>query len=470
MTWSRIRITLLKFIALAIALAGIFPLSLLLRSSARVRRIFWIGFGAAPFFAAVAPVFDIGVITWAGHWIGFVYSLEITVVDIMAVAALLAVRGPGTPLWTKLPLILFVTAAAASMVQAAEPLGAFFGVWQFARMLLVMTAVARAMSVPGVAMDILRGMALGMGAHLIAVLYQRFGLGLTQASGLFIHQNTLGMATHLVLFPALALLFYGFGSTRVLLATVLGTLLVVIFTASRAAVGFAGMGLALAVCLLVLAGLTRRKMMVLMAAALSMAVVAPLAVASLHKRFDADPLREDQYDERAAFNRTALSILADHPAGVGMNHYVYVAKNFGYAERAGVLQNEVNLSNIVHNVYWLTAAETGYLGLIALCLMFAVPAITALAVGWRERASAEGHLLIGCGVALIVVYLHSYYEWIYYAKEVQYPFFTIMGMVYGIAEQLRLRRVAAAGPKRGSAADEGRAGTARWVGRGTRPA
>lgn len=432
----------LKFVVLVIALLAAFPLSLLLRSSHGFTRMFWTAFGMLPFFAAALPMFDVALITWAGDWIGFVYSLEITIVDIFALAALLsfAPGGGSIPAWCKLPLLLYVGAAALSMLQATQPLAAAFGVWQFARMFLIMMVVARLCLEPKRAIDILNGMALGMGAHLIAVLYQRYGLHLPQAHGLFIHQNTLGMAAHLVLFPHLALLLYGYTGARKQLLTILGTILVVLFTASRAAVGFSAVGMALLYSVLALAGLTGRKMLFVSLAVMGLVAVAPVAMSSFDQRFEASPLTEDQYDERAAFNRAATFIAEDYPWGIGVNHYVQIARDYGYSERAGVWPSEGNRNNIVHNAYLLAAAETGYLGLIAFCLMLAVPLVTAFHTGWRFRATGEGNLLLGFGVALLVVYVHSFYEWVIFAKEIQYLLFMTMGMIFGIT--LRLNAMA----------------------------
>lgn len=462
----------MKFAALFIAFACTVPISLLLRSTPGFPRLFWTVFGILPFMAASMPLFDVGLISWAGEWIGFVYGLELSLVDILAVAALLSF-GPGRiPLWCKLPLLIYIGAAALSMLQAYEPLAASFGVWQFARMFLIMVVVARACLEPKTAIYIMQGMALGMAAHLVAVLQQRFGLGLSQAHGLFIHQNTLGMAAHMVLFPHLALLLYGYRGTRWQLLTVMATLLVVIFTASRASVGFSALGIMLLYAILALAGMTQRKMLFALSGAVALAIIAPVAISSFDKRFDEAPLTEDQYDERAAFNRAASFIVDDHPLGVGSNHYVHVAKNYGYSERAGVAPSEVNRNNIVHNAYWLAMAETGYPGIVAFCLMLIVPMVTALRTGWRERHNAEGNLLIGCGVALLIAYIHSMYEWVIFGKEVQYLLFTTMGMIFGISLRMNALRDAAPQvrniampyrPQGGTAAAQGKlAGEGTW--------
>lgn len=414
---------------------------MLLRSNPRLVRLCWTAFGMLPFLAASIPLFDIGIISWAGDWIGFVYGLEVSLVDVLAFAMLLSFERGRIPLWCKLPVLAYLAAVVLSLFQAHEPVAASFGAWQAARMFLIMVVVARACLLePRTAIHILQGMALGMAMHFVAVLHQRFGLGLPQAHGLFVHQNTLGMTAHLVLFPYLALLLYAYRGAAAQLLTILATLLVVIFTASRAAVGFSAMGVMLVYAILALAGMTQRKVMFALAGVVGLAVIAPVAISSFDKRFDDAPLTEDQYDERAAFNRAASYIVDDHPLGIGSNHYVYVAKNFGYSERAGVAPAETNRNNIVHNAYWLAAAETGYPGLLTFCLMLVVPLVTALRNGWRERGNAEGNLLLGFGVALLIVYMHSMYEWVIFAKEVQYLLFTTMGMIFGISLRMAAMR------------------------------
>nr|WP_230989531.1 O-antigen ligase family protein [Devosia faecipullorum] len=228
----------------------------------------------------------------------------------------------------------------------------------------------------------------------------------------------------------------------------MATIVVVVFTASRAAVGFSAFGIGLIYLLSALTGLTGRKMLFAALGVLGLAVIGPVVIFSFEQRFEAAPLTEDQYDERAAFNRAATYIIEDHPFGVGSNHYVHVAKNEGYSERAGVAPFEGNRNNIVHNAYLLAAAETGYLGLLSFAIVLLVPLFVTVRAGWRYRDSAEGHLLLGFGVAMAVIYVHSFFEWVIFAREVQYLLFMTMGMSYGIV--LRLRTSAPVRRNRGS--------------------
>ena len=48
----------------------------------------------------------------------------------------------------------------------------------------------------------------------------------------------------------------------------------------------------------------------------------------------------------------------------------------------------------------------------------------------------RGDLLLGLGVALLTVYIHSYFEWIFFTTYVQYMFAITVGLVAGLAQQL----------------------------------
>jgi hypothetical protein len=60
----------------------------------------------------------------------------------------------------------------------------------------------------------------------------------------------------------------------------------------------------------------------------------------------------------------------------------------------------------------------------------------ALVCGWRHREDRRGDLLLGLGVSLLVVYVHCYYEWIFFVSSVQYVFVFMLGLVAGVTQQL----------------------------------
>lgn len=426
---------MVKVLVLIAALGALLPLAVWLRGGDVFGKRVWVLFGLLPFLLPAVPHLDVGILSWGADWPGLVNGLEVTIIDVLALAILFGQRrGRGGAVFLFF-LALYLAAILSSVLQADEPVAASFYVWQFCRAALLLVVVARACADPVALANLLTGMVLGLVLQALVVIWQRFGLGIVQTSGTFFHQNTLGLVTHFVLFPQVALLLAGQRGWQVA-ATPLAGIVVVVLTTSRAALLFAGLGLVLIYAISALRHWTLRKSLIGIAGGLVLLAFAPIVVASFQKRFEANPLTEDEYDERAAFKRAAAFILHDNPFGVGVNHYVYVAKNFGYSDRAGVAPVEGSRNNIVHNVYWLTAAETGYFGLVAFLLMLAYPLVAALRVGWRTRGSPRGDLLIGLGVGLLIVYAHSTLEYVLVAKEAQYLHAMVIGITLGLVGQV----------------------------------
>jgi hypothetical protein len=82
------------------------------------------------------------------------------------------------------------------------------------------------------------------------------------------------------------------------------------------------------------------------------------------------------------------------------------------------------------------AAETGYVGLITFVLFLLRPMMVAFLCGLRHRGDPRGDLLLGLGVALLVVYVHSFFEWIFVTFHAQYMLAMEFGLVAGLAQQL----------------------------------
>jgi O-antigen ligase len=165
--------------------------------------------------------------------------------------------------------------------------------------------------------------------------------------------------------------------------------------------------------------------------------IIPIAISSFDRRFSDQAVSvSSDYDERAAFEKSAKMMLSDNPLGQGANHYVIAANLGGFNQRAGVVPVPGSEGANVHNVYFLVAAETGYPGLITFVLMLLRPLTVALLCGWNSRGDQRGDLLIGLGVTLLIVYIHGLFEWIFVLLETQYMFAMDLGLVAGLATQL----------------------------------
>jgi O-antigen ligase len=163
----------------------------------------------------------------------------------------------------------------------------------------------------------------------------------------------------------------------------------------------------------------------------------PAVNSSFQERFALAPIGEGDYDERAAYVKAAEMMIADHPLGIGANHFAVIGNLGLYYARAGVHAFGMSLAGNVHNFYYLTAAETGYPGLMALLFLLSCVLIVALRCGWRYSGrDYRGDLVLGLGVAILCVSLHSWVEWSLATFEAEYLLAIAIGLVAGNAQQL----------------------------------
>lgn len=422
----------MKWAALAVALAAIMPLAGWLRRNPRETPKIWMLMGFLPFVIAAFHLY-MAVISWPG-WPGYAKGVEISVMDPLALALYLSLPRKGFPLSFRFSMALYFLAVLLSVIQSPVPMSALFYAWQLARMFLVYAAVNKASADERVVPALLTGMTVGLFFAACDALWERFGLGILQAGGTLGHQNNLGLISHFVTFPLIALLLAGDRGWQPVLGPLSG-LITAVLTVSRATIGLFGIGFLGLFGLSVLRKWTVRKALLLGAGVVAAGIAAPFVLASFEERFAAQPI--GAYDERAAFEKAAGMIVSDHPMGIGANYYVVAANTGGYNTRAGVAQVIGSDSANVHNIYYLVAAETGYIGLIAFLVMLLQPLITAFRCGMRYREDRRGDLLVGFGMSLLIVYIHSYFEWIFITFPVQYTFALVAGSIAGLATQLR---------------------------------
>jgi O-antigen ligase len=432
-----------KWVGLAAFIALIPLLYGWLRNNPRYAPAVWCVFAFLPFVSSPLNL-NVSPIAWP-LWAGYVTGIEVSLVDAIAVAILISRRrfGVGVPylgLW-----IFFALTTLLSAIQAETPQTTLFVVWQILRtMLLAAAALSISVDSRGPRMLII-GMVAGLVVNAIAAIDQKLG-GALQAGGLYGHQNLAGMISHFVAIPALAL-FLSDGRQRFVLLGLAAAILMAIVGASRGTIGLAGAGYVLLLALSLVFRPTARKTAIVITGLVILAAAAPFALSSLNARFAVNAI-DESYDERAAFEATASAMVADHPMGVGANHYVIVANTRGYSERGGVVWTSGSRSAHVHNAYLLTAAETGYLGLGAFVLLLFCPMAAAYRTAWQFRQDPRSDLMLGYATALTIVALHSLYEWIFVTYEVQQIFGLTVGAMVGLAKRMASDRMSSAQKRR----------------------
>jgi O-antigen ligase len=387
-----------------------------------------------PFLLTAGQRLEIALVSWP-EWPGMAKGVEISILDLLALAIYLSLGRSRQKLPFRLPMFLYFFTVLLSALQAEVPVATLFYAWQLGRIFFVYVVVARACEDELVGPALMTGMAAGLYIETCLVLWQRFVIHFVQAPGTFVHQNTLGLVANLVAIPYFTLLLAGQrGWTPTTIPFADG--IITVFTASRATLGLGAGGFALAFVLSVLRRATARKALVALVGVLALAAIVPLATRSLETRFKVYGLNELIYDERAILMNAGAMMLADNPNGVGANNFVQVANIKGYEDRAGVAFRKESRSALIHNIYWLAAAETGYIGVTALLFLLLQPLIVALRSGWRNRDDLRGDLLIGFAPALLIFYVHCYFEWTFFTDQVQYLFVMTLALIASTAQQL----------------------------------
>lgn len=415
--------------ALTIFLAAIAPVNYWLRRNPGAAPKIWLLMGFLPFVLDPLHLY-MAAISWPG-WLGYVTGTEFSALDALALAIYLSLPRARSPLPFLLSMVLYFSAVLLSVIDADVPVAGLFYAWQLARMFLIYAVVTRGCADPRVPPALLTGMAVGLFWQAVVVLWQRIALGMLQAVGTEGHQNLLGMASHFIVFPFFALLLAG--QNRWLPAAVVAAAVIVeMLTTSRATIGLAGLGYATVFVLSGLRRWTALKARILLFGVAAIVVVAPFVLSSIAQR-GANELEESD-ESRVELQRVAALMLSDNLIGVGANNFVEAANVRHYSEQARVHWS--SRGAIVHNVYWLVAAETGYPGLITFVFFLLRPLAVAFRCGWRNRGDKRGDLLLGLGAALLVVYIHSMVEWVFIADQLQYMFAMEVGLVAGLAIQL----------------------------------
>ena len=419
----------MKWLMLAVALLAMPTAIRRGREDSRVRRGMALLIGFLPFFNV-----DLNLVSDIAYR-GDTRGLEISLVDLVAWALLATLPRSHRPYRVVAPL--YIALAFTSIVHAWRPEFALYGAVKIVRMYALAITVERAVSAR-LGPSLLRGLACGLIYTCAIALDQRYRLGMMQVHGPFVHQNGIGMTVDLIVPALLALLLAGHGGRLAALAFGGGALAIVL-SLSRGALLM--MPLA---CTIVYVGslrrsVTRRKLAVLAIAALSAVAIVAKSMDSLVERFTEAPAASEL--ARVNFEASARAMLDDHPFGIGINQFSWVQSHGGYADALGI--PDIDRDGIVHNIYRLTQAELGWIGLVAYLAVLASPLLTAVAAIVRSGRTADPRvdLLLGFAASLVVTYLHGTLEWSLRMTPIAQVQWIVYGFIASLAVSLRDTRV-----------------------------
>lgn len=143
---------------------------------------------------------------------------------------------------------------------------------------------------------------------------------------------------------------------------------------------------------------------------------------------------KESAEGRVQFEAAASMMLGDNPLG-GRRERLLPRPRGGRA-RAKVGVFGYDATGIVHNIYWLTAAEVGYLGFLAFVAVLASPILTAFLGAVRARGDVRGDVLLGLGIGLVLIELQGKFEWALRQTTLSYLLWTLAGVIAALARSI----------------------------------
>lgn len=339
-------------------------------------------------------------------------------------------------------MFAFFFASCLSTVDAPNALFASFTLFKLIKIYLLYWCIVNCVRITECQRPLFYGfVAIGFFIAAIA-FYQKYGHGIYRVSGPFDHSNTIPPYLNQII-PLVLIwtsCYRNLNRFDVLLGVVssLGMVFSVVATFSRA--GVALMGLSLLSVLIFVLWRDRTPRAYAISALLSLTITAGALKATdsfLDRIQNAPKASEDARDE---FNRAAEMMLRDHFWGIGLNNFSYVlTHNEKYNAHMYVLANE-ETAGVCHHIYLLTAAETGYPGLI---LFLIIISIFVLRSGWYTLRynTVEGNLLFGIVAGFCSLHVSGFLEWALRITPVFYLFIIQCGLSTAYIESLRERAV-----------------------------
>lgn len=431
------------YVLLLFAIASIIPAASTLRQNPQWVPMYWTVVGISCFMYTAVDRFGISLISWGGYP-GHTKQIEVTILDILLAIYFFSGLAGKTEqkLPFRLPMKIYFGTVLLSTFFAGAPMAVSFYATQLLRMYFVYVVIARSCADPRVIPSLLNGFSIALIWEFFLVVYQKFVGGAVQPSGSFGHQNALGMIANLVLFPQLALMLATPGN--ILRASGIATgFASITLLASRGSLALGFVGAAFTFLLSTMKNATGRKARFAMLGAVGMAVLIPVAIASLESRFKGAEISftgDGEEDERERYKAAAAEMLSDHPMGVGANQFVSVANVGGYYDRANVVPTANSRGGTVHNIYWLTLAELGYLGFAAFMLLIGSILFRCFrAMMTYPSKTMESELLCGLSASFLILFVHSYFEWILVTTTPQY----FVAILIGILAHILMKQQAA---------------------------
>lgn len=362
------------------------------------------------------------------HYRGDSRGIEITTVDLLALSLWVGQRARGrqggllAPFFA--PRWLYMAAALASLSATPDVLRSSYSVWKLARMFFYFSTLSGAFRELALSQAFLDGLGYGVLWQGALSLYQKYALHAVRVVGSQSHPNSLAMLVNLIAPTAFSLMLGG-QSRGWAWGVVAAAAMCDVFSLSRGGMMMFLLSCAMVVAMSMLRGPSTRKIRILAALGAAGAAALLKSLDTIIQRFLLAPKESEL--ARKLFNQAAKAMADEHPFGVGINMYSFVLDHGGYADRLNIEPGDRN--GIAHHIYWLTAAEVGYVGVAAYALILLSALLSALRLA--RVKGVEGEVGVGIAAGLVVTYTQGFAEWIARQTTMAYAFWGLAAVASG---------------------------------------
>ncbi len=366
-------------------------------------------------------------------------GFEITSVDLIVLALAIAQHRRGARPLTTHRLVpqrwLYLAVVLMSALAGADPFRSAFSIWKLLRMYMAFGVLAGLFQELELANAALLGLAYGVLSQGLQSLWQKYAYHAVRVVGSQSHPNSLAMIVNFVAPVAFALLLRG-ARNRLLLGVYALAAMCDVFSLCRGGMMMFLLSTALVVGLSFGRGITPHKIKVVGSLFVGGTLALLKSLDTIVKRFTEAPKESEL--ARKLFNMAARAMADEHPFGVGINMYSYVLDHGGYADRFGIEPGDRN--GIAHHIYWLTTAETGYVGCAVYLLLLGSVLVGALRL--VREAGPVGEIAIGIFAGLLITYTQGTAEWIARQTNMSYLFWLFAAMISAFQAVRARRRLA----------------------------
>jgi hypothetical protein len=345
-----------------------------------------------------------------------------------------------------------------SLGNAGEPFAGLFSIHKFIRASLLFWVIINVVRTKDDIMAVVNGLVAALAFQGIVAMWDKYITKkvVNRVMGSFNHPNAFAMYVNMIMPIVWAGFMEKIFSKKAARWAVTGVALgfmAVIFTKSRACTVLLPLVLGATTFLSFARKPTLHKSGVAVVALIGGIVVMAMAMPTIIRRFEKAP--KQSAETRHYFNDAAKAMAEDRLFGCGINNYAWSLSYTDYywnmypegleaSDPQAFREENFARLGTCHNIYWFFAGETGYLGMYALILMFAIFYLQALKGFILAKDPLTRAVMCGLTTGFPLLYVHSRLEWVWRQTQAIYLYFILAGLMVAVGNYSKRLRA----PKR----------------------